>query len=113
MTCGPFRPVTLEYYTSRIEDFQVQSEVAKELSAKCTVSFEIQGDLQEGQHYSVVVKSQSGKVVFQHKGEAAQVNKKAFNLSKEEVELWWPIRMGKQHQYTAEVTLMNKAVRFF
>ena len=113
MTCGPFRPVTLEYYTSRIEEFHVHSEVSEELSAECTVSFEVQGDLQEGQHYSVVVKSQSGKVVFQHKGEAAQVNKKAFDLSAEEVELWWPIRMGKQHQYTAEVTLMNQAVRFF
>lgn len=110
MTCGPFRTVTLESYSSRIEDFHIQSEVAEDLSATCHVSFEVQGDLAEDQRYAVIVKSDSGKVVFQHKGDAAQVNKKTFEMSKEDVRLWWPIRMGEQHQYTAEVTLLDKSV---
>ncbi|KAH6900460.1 family 2 glycosyl hydrolase [Thelonectria olida] len=102
MTCGPWRPINLEVYESRISDLYTENTVEKSLeSAKVVAHATTEGkpssvrfDLSlDGKH----VASQTGHV---QDGSAQST----FEIQKPE--LWYPIRYGKQPLYTIKATLL-------
>ncbi|GAB1309978.1 Beta-mannosidase B [Madurella fahalii] len=103
LTCGPWRPINLEIYESRIADVSAQTVVDKSLSsADVKVTAEVEGkadkvrfDISLGgkQVASETTSSASGAVTV------------SFNIQKPE--LWYPIRYGKQPLYDVKATLLN------
>ena len=104
MTCGPWRPITLETYESRVSDLYFETSVDSSLaSAKVTTYASTEGpaakvrfdvSLDGSTVESKVVEAESGK------GFVA-----AFELSNPS--LWYPVRYGKQPLYTVTATLLD------
>jgi beta-mannosidase len=102
MTCGPWRPINLEVYSSRISDLFFTSSVDESLEhAELAVNADIEGAASEVQFNitldgvevaSQVVKAQSGHATH------------TFKIP--DPALWFPIRYGKQPLYTITATLL-------
>jgi beta-mannosidase len=102
MTCGPWRPINLEVYSSRISDLFFTSSVDESLEhAELVVNADIEGAASEVQFNitldgvevaSQVVKAQSGHATH------------TFKIP--DPALWFPIRYGKQPLYTITATLL-------
>jgi beta-mannosidase len=103
LTCGPWRPVNLEVYESRIADLNFESEVEESLqTAKVVVHAAVEGKASKVR-FDV---SLDGKGVT---SETAQVKNECattvFHI--QDPALWYPIRYGKQPLYTIKVTLLD------
>ncbi|RYP29610.1 hypothetical protein DL767_006662 [Monosporascus sp. MG133] len=98
MTCGPWRPINLEVYESRITDLWADIDVAKSLeSATVTVHAPTEGAASKVRFdISLGGSSVSSEVV--DAGSSA-----TFTVSNPE--LWYPTRYGKQPLYTIKATL--------
>jgi len=103
MTCGPWRPINLEIYSSRISDLHFTSSVDKSLkSAELIAKAEVEGDagdvkfeiLLDGKHVT-------DKIVKASKGQASH----KFEIA--DPKLWYPKPYGKQPLYTLTATLLS------
>ncbi|KAH9483065.1 Beta-mannosidase B [Psilocybe cubensis] len=107
MTVGPWKPIALETYQTRITDLDVRSEVSEtlevKLSATLTFSEESPG------FASFVLKSPDGKVEASSNkipivtGHA----KVSFEWGAGQLQLWYPVGYGAQPLYTVEVELTD------
>jgi beta-mannosidase len=103
MTAGPWRPVSLEIYTSRIEDLHFTTKVAESLeSAQVIAKADVEGpgssvtfDLSLDGH---TVKQISVKVSGGHAEATLDVPRP---------ELWYPASYGKQPLYHLKATLFQ------
>ncbi|EAA35570.1 glycoside hydrolase family 2 protein [Neurospora crassa] len=103
LTCGPWRPINLEIFESRLADLNIQSTVPEDLkSADIEVTAEVEGkadkvrfdiSLDGTQVASETVQVSSGKATG------------SFTL--ENPSLWYPIRYGKQPLYQVKATLVS------
>lgn len=103
MTCGPWRPICLEIYESRVADLYFTSSVDEslavaELVAKADtegsathVKFDISLDGREISTETVSVNDNHATTVFTMK----------------DPELWYPVRYGRQPLYTLTATLLR------
>ncbi len=98
LTCGPWRPINLEVYESRIADLWADIDVDKSLkSATVTAHTTTQGTASKVR-YDI---SHNDKSVA---SEVVDVGSSAtFTIT--DPELWYPIRYGKQPLYTLKATL--------
>jgi beta-mannosidase len=104
MTCGPWRPIYLEIYESRIADLYFTTNIDKSLSwAEILVDVEVEGSASlvniaislDGK--SVVV----DEILSVDKGHATAT----FRLNNPK--LWYPIRYGKQPLYIVTATILS------
>ncbi|KAI0637996.1 glycoside hydrolase family 2 protein [Trametes polyzona] len=108
MTVGPWKPIWLETYTTRISDIDIRPRVDEQLSAAVDISFELS---QSGQTVAAVqIKDSEGRVVIGQtnitvKSERAEAH---FKLSAGVLELWYPVGYGKQPLYSVEIKIMDK-----
>ena len=108
MTAGPWKPIRLETYATRIADLDVRPRVDAKLSAAVDIAFELS---KGGAHTaSVSLQDPEGKVVVGQtnisvKSERAEAH---FKLSAGTLELWYPVGYGKQPQYTVEIAIMGQ-----
>ena len=103
LSCGPWRPVNLEIYESRIADLYARINVDVSLkSAEVTAHAPVEG--------------KAGKVKFDISlgdthvaSEEATVNggEASVTFTVKDPELWYPIRYGKQPLYTLKATLLD------
>lgn len=101
MTCGPWRPINLEVYDSRLSDLYVDVDVDNSLkSAKVVAHATAEGgasvvrfDISLGNHHVA-----SETVSFKDEAVAT--------FKVQSPELWYPIRYGKQPLYTIKATLL-------
>jgi beta-mannosidase len=101
LTAGPWKPVYLETYESRISDFRINIDVPESLNdVKINASAEVEGSAQKVKFDLIlngsVVESASADV----KNGVADVE-----IAVKNPQLWYPARYGKQPLYTVKATL--------
>lgn len=103
MTCGPWRPINLEIYESRISDLYCDISVDKSLKSADVVAH-ARGE------------GTVGKVRFDVSLEGASVASEVVSFNPEDTSvsfhisnpsLWYPVRYGKQPLYTVKATLLS------
>ncbi|KAI1761750.1 glycoside hydrolase family 2 protein [Hypoxylon sp. FL1150] len=104
LTCGPWRPINLEVFESRISDFWFDIDVDESLKAATITTYAST----EG---SVTTKGGASKVRFDISlngtpvaGQVVEAGLSAA-IAIAEPELWYPVRYGKQPLYTVTATL--------
>ena len=109
MTAGPWKPIRLETYATRIADLDVRARVDAALGAVVDVAFALS---RAGAHTaSVALRDAEGRLV------AGQTNvavgdaraEAHFKLSAGAVELWFPVGYGKQPLYAVELVVADEA----
>ena len=107
MTVGPWRPISIEYYNTRITDVFTKVDVDIGLAVKIAVSFSISEDSPvnasitfEALDGSTIISSQSLQITG-GTGEAI------FSFKKGEIDLWYPIGYGKQSRYAIQVQITD------
>lgn len=103
MTCGPWRPVNLEVYESRVTDLFVEVDVEDSLrGAKVVAHAAVEGNAPKLRfNISLGDKSVSSETVSVKDGGASATFKV------QNPELWYPIRHGRQPLYTIKATLLD------
>ena len=103
MTCGPWRPINLEIFSSRISDLYFTSNVDKSLkSAQFLAKADIEGPASDIKFdISLDGKEVASKTVKASKGHATHT----FKI--QDPALWFPIRYGEQPLYTITATLVH------
>ncbi|KAH7389163.1 glycoside hydrolase family 2 protein [Cadophora sp. MPI-SDFR-AT-0126] len=103
MTCGPWRPISLEIFASRISDLYFTSNVDKSLkSAEFVAKADVEGSATEVKfEISLDGKGVASKTVTAEKGHASH------KFTIDDPALWFPIRYGKQPLYTITATLVE------
>jgi beta-mannosidase len=96
LTCGPWRPINLEVYHSRVEDLYADIEVDKSLKKATVVAH---AKVEGGSSKVKFDLSLNGKSVASATSEGTNDASTTFNI--EDPELWYPVRYGKQPLYGA------------
>ncbi|KAK5309247.1 hypothetical protein LTR93_012242, partial [Exophiala xenobiotica] len=107
LTSGPYRPVHLEAYNSRIEDVYITTSVrADGSSAVVAVRVEIT-DPDSDHKLEVVMHDRKGQQVAKQ-GAAVDNKQKNFEFFIQSPELWWPNGQGEQPLYSVNVMLQSE-----
>ncbi|TVY32536.1 Beta-mannosidase B, partial [Lachnellula subtilissima] len=103
MTCGPWRPINLEIFSSRISDLHFTTHVPETLdSAEFVAKADIEGETTDVRFdVSLDGKKVASETVKASKGQAVH----AFAI--QNPALWYPIRYGEQPLYTITATLLE------
>ncbi|EKM59838.1 glycoside hydrolase family 2 protein [Phanerochaete carnosa HHB-10118-sp] len=109
MTAGPWKPISLETYVSRIAEIDIRTNIDEGFQAKLDVDFSVVGP---GRPLTAKVK------VLQPNGleaiDAPDVKVKdgsstsQFTLEKDRYELWYPVGYGQQPLYTLEIVISDE-----
>ncbi|MCJ1434477.1 Beta-mannosidase B [Xylographa pallens] len=103
MTCGPWRPINLETYSSRVSDLYFTTTLDKSLkSAKVVANAEVEGEATEVKFEL----SLNGKTVGSESAQA-QKGSATVTFNVEEPELWYPHTYGKQPLYELSATVSS------
>jgi beta-mannosidase len=103
MTCGPWRPINLEIFSSRISDLYFTTKVEESLkSAEFVAKADIEGAASEVK-FDITLdgKEVASKTVKVTKGHATH------KFEFEDPALWYPAPYGKQPLYTVTATLLE------
>ncbi|PMD61127.1 glycoside hydrolase family 2 protein [Hyaloscypha bicolor E] len=103
MTCGPWRPINLEMFSSRISDLYFITDVDESLdSAEFIAKADVEGTASEVNFVLSLagekIASETVKVIKGHATHTFEINTP---------ELWYPVRYGKQPLYTITATLRH------
>ena len=103
MTCGPWRPINLEVFFSRISDLYFTNSVNKSLkSAEVVAQADIEGTASEVKfELTLAGNNVASKTVTALKGHAI------YTFKIEKPALWFPIRYGEQPLYTITAILLD------
>lgn len=103
LTCGPWRPINLELYESRISDLYFTTKVDKSLkSAEVIAKVDVEGSASRVK-FDI---SLDGKHALSETVDLADGHTTAtFNI--ENPQLWYPKRYGKQPLYTLTAVLLD------
>ncbi|KAL1882115.1 hypothetical protein VTK73DRAFT_2206 [Phialemonium thermophilum] len=104
LTCGPWRPIKLEVYHSRITDLHFDVTVDKSLkSARVVARAETEG---YGDNIRFDV-SLDGESVTSEAVHCSNLGETTVTFHISNPSLWYPIRYGKQPLYTVKATLLE------
>ncbi|GJJ07590.1 hypothetical protein Clacol_001793 [Clathrus columnatus] len=106
MTVGPWRPIRIHSYTSRMTDLKVSTDVTESLDVTILVSVET--DASEG-NIDITIKDPKGTPV-QNEISSLKDGKAVvkFTGTKDQFDLWYPIGYGKQPLYTVQVQFSDQ-----
>ncbi|EPQ58996.1 glycoside hydrolase family 2 protein [Gloeophyllum trabeum ATCC 11539] len=108
MTVGPWRPIHLHSYTTRISSLFANAIVSSSLEPTLDVRFSLSHKV--ASTASVTLRDLKGKVILVN--EKAAVNdgegELIFKPSNDQVELWYPVGYGAQPIYTVEVAVKDQ-----
>nr|VWO95209.1 Ras homolog enriched in brain [Ganoderma boninense] len=108
MTVGPWKPIHLETYTTRIVDLDVRPRVDEKLCADVDITFELS---KTDRHIATVsINDPDGRVVIGQTNLAIQSQRAEahFKLYAGAFDLWFPVGYGKQPIYTVEIKITDK-----
>ncbi|TPX16242.1 uncharacterized protein E0L32_003891 [Thyridium curvatum] len=106
MTCGPWKPVSLERYTSRIDDIHVDIDLADDFTqAVLKIAIDVEPKVE---HHSVEVelKRPDGSVIS-----TTQAVNGSTSIPVTQPQLWYPHTHGAQPLYQLQVWLRSAAGR--
>ncbi|EJT79730.1 hypothetical protein GGTG_04814 [Gaeumannomyces tritici R3-111a-1] len=104
-TCGPWKPIKLETFVTRIGDARISYRLAKDLdSARVTVKVQTRGAAPPARCCITLNDDlvYSGEPSIASRGEEFKVD---FDIKKPQ--LWWPRGFGKQNMYKIKVSIMS------
>ena len=103
MTCGPWRPINLEVFSSRISDLYFTSNVDKSLRhAEFVAKADIEGTATDVLfNIALDGKDVASQIVTAQNGHAT------LTFQIQDPALWFPIRYGEQPLYTITATLFE------
>ncbi|GAA5888127.1 hypothetical protein JCM6882_000290 [Rhodosporidiobolus microsporus] len=109
MTAGPYRPVRLEVYQSRIFDFWPRATVSDKLDSTLSLSWQIDAPSQLLNSLSVHARiaRPDGTPLRKVSLAASEQPGHEWKFEDDEVELWWTNGLGKQPLYQVEVELVD------
>ncbi|PQE03231.1 glycosyl hydrolase family 2 protein [Rutstroemia sp. NJR-2017a BBW] len=103
MTCGPWRPINLEIFSSRVSDVYFTSTVDESLkSAELVAKADVEGSASDVK-FDIALdgKEVATKTVTASNGHAS------YTFKIDDPALWYPVRYGKQPLYTITATLLH------
>ncbi|KAH6657230.1 glycoside hydrolase family 2 protein [Truncatella angustata] len=102
LTCGPWRPINLEVYDSKISDLWCDIDVEESLrTATVKVNTSVDGNTAKVR-FDVSLNDQSLA------GQEVEGTDATFTIN--DPELWYPVRYGKQPLYTIKATLLENGI---
>ncbi|GJE84980.1 glycoside hydrolase family 2 protein [Phanerochaete sordida] len=108
MTTGPWKPVTLETYASRIDEIDVRVAIDDSGNAKLDVFFAVSGPARPLKAVVRILQPSEAIIIGASNIDVTAGSKTCeFSLSKGAYEPWYPVGYGKQPLYTAEVTILD------
>ncbi|KAF8076338.1 glycoside hydrolase family 2 protein [Lyophyllum atratum] len=108
MTVGPWKPISIQFYESRIVDLDVRSAISEALDVKLTADTTF-SEKASGV-VSFVLKAPDGSI----EASATRIPtdaghaKVSFDFAAGKLDLWYPVGYGKQPLYTFEAELANE-----
>ncbi|TFK75967.1 glycoside hydrolase family 2 protein [Pluteus cervinus] len=107
MTTGPWKPISLHSYTTRISDLDIRSQVSEDLSVKLSAKIS-SSDTQSATAVFTLEKPGGGVEVEKEvviEGGSAEL---ALEWASGKLDLWYPVGYGEQPLYTVTVKLNDK-----
>lgn len=111
MTTGPWKPIVLETYNTRIGEVRVDADVDEQLNAAVEVTFAVDGVKQDTTATVQLVGAADGRAIASKEVDvsASDGSKSVdFDLARDSFELWYPVGYGKQPLYKATIELKDK-----
>ena len=110
MTVGPWRPISLEIYGTRVTDLRTTTSVGEDFSVKLDVSLTLSERVPS--HVTVSLKSLDGRTILAESGlhsddGSAEAH---FSFGPGVLNLWYPVGYGKQALYSVEVQVSDKVL---
>ncbi|KAF8474183.1 beta-mannosidase [Kalaharituber pfeilii] len=110
LTCGPWRPISLETYVSRISDLYFHTEVPESLTtATIAAHAEIDHPSPNAQvRFELSLAGDDGAKVFAEAyATANEAGVASYTFTQEGLKLWYPHGYGEQPLYTITATLVE------
>ncbi|OBT83701.1 hypothetical protein VE02_08279 [Pseudogymnoascus sp. 03VT05] len=103
-TCGPWKDIWLETYTSRISEFLVRQQVSEDLQiAELRITGAVDG---EGRSVLIHLTDPSGNVLVEKELPLSENNIfEGYLCLKKDLQLWYPFLYGQSPLYTISATL--------
>lgn len=106
MTCGPYLPIYLDSYSSRIENLHVVATLAdSHESANISITVNIAEPSAAAESVEVIITNSKGNSVYSEKVKVDK-NIGAVNKTLATPDVWWPNGQGDHPLYTATVRLL-------
>lgn len=107
MTVGPWKPVRLETYKSRVSDIDIRTQVSEALDVKLSASITISDSSSAFLSFSLMNPDGLIQKAVKH----VAISSGRANISWEwpvgQLRLWHPVKYGSQPLYTAEIELVD------
>lgn len=103
LTCGPWRPIYLESFVTRIADLNIDIDVTDSLdSATVNTTLELQGPDNNDKLVQINISGPDDEAIFTGNGNSS--------VSIKNPQLWYPGGYGKQPLYTVTATLGDQKI---
>ncbi|KAG8785886.1 hypothetical protein FRC20_010933 [Serendipita sp. 405] len=113
ISSGPWKPVLLRTFSTRIKEFESHAKVLDIESEKVALSILVDIEGKAAHSLDAILLDERGNIVRKETVTIASGEKGTVKLDWEfvsgEVKLWWPMSYGKTHLYMLRVTLLDKA----
>src|ERR1700722_4323022 len=112
MTVGPWKPVSLHTYKTRIADLEIRSKVSETLDISLTTEFTLSETTTA--FASIVLKSWNGQKILEERDIMIRAGhtRREFHFTSGVIDLWYPVGYGKQPIYTVEIHVADPVVTF-
>ena len=130
MTCGPYRPIKLITYRSRLSSVHARALVSQDLTCRFKLDITLAGDLHTLASYKIrcLLKPSTSGVQYQSEPTPIRDETRRFGTLEygtipfvgdfeiktvidwdlqEDVQLWWPTGYGSQSMYDVQVPLIS------
>ncbi|KAH7930093.1 glycoside hydrolase family 2 protein [Leucogyrophana mollusca] len=108
MTVGPWKPVYLHTYQTRLTDIDIRSKVSESLGVKLTVDISLSEKTSGAA--SVVLKGPQGATIVKESSikTTSGSARAEFQFNPGDLDLWYPVGYGNQPLYTVEVQIADE-----
>jgi beta-mannosidase len=108
MTCGPWRPIYLEYFSARICDLSSRVSISiDDQTAKIVVTAETE-DTREGDVISFTMMNPDGNIVEVIGPLGVEKNNASATFYLNNARFWWPVGYGEHPLYRISAELSRK-----
>lgn len=110
MTVGPYRPIHLHTYKTRIADVYVKALVSPtpELACAIEITPTLHGGVSDVSKFDISLRRPDGSAVRTQTFDSG--HKVEWKLDDGEVSLWWPVGYGQQTLYHVDIAAISKVV---
>lgn len=107
-TCGPWRPIVLEEYSSKVSDLSCQIKVDMDTkTAVVKIAIQSEGCV-AGDTISVSITDPKGDVIHEVCNLPINGNHAYADIEIQDAQFWWPIGYGHQPLYTVSSDLFTR-----